>query len=62
MDGIGNGNVQFAGSVMLGDLNDFIAPSTTCVNPVFAEPAQSSGEKLGVAKISLDSGVFSGAG
>jgi len=43
---------------MLGDLNDFITPAQACVNPLFTS---STGEKdLGVAKISLDSGVFSG--
>ena len=33
---------SFAGSVMLGDLNDFIAPSQSCVNPLFAVPSSSS--------------------
>jgi hypothetical protein len=66
---------MMAGSVMLGDLNDFIAPSQACVNPLFAGPAKkgSSGEggtasdppvdasvRRGVAKIQLDSD-FGGA-
>ena len=54
-------------SVLLGDLNDYIEPSQACVNPLFVsvdakkevdQPPTKS--KKGVAKISLDSGIFSG--
>ena len=63
---------QFAGKVILGDLDDFIAPSQSCVNPLFASPSAPSGsaageggdgdgvDKRGVAKISLNSSIFSG--
>ena len=30
---------MFAGSVMLGDLSDFIAPSQACVNPILTRAA-----------------------
>ena len=51
--------MKFAGSVMLGDLNDFIAPAQACVNPLFAGDSAATKDK-GAAKISLDSGIFSG--
>jgi iron only hydrogenase large subunit-like protein len=38
-------------SVLLGDLNDFIAPSQACVNPLFAEPAR--GQQGGAVRLSL---------
>ena len=56
----------FAGAVVLGDLDDFIAPSQSCVNPIIATDVADASAKLdsgvqqGMAKISLDSGVFSG--
>jgi iron only hydrogenase large subunit-like protein len=34
-------------SVFLGDLNDFIAPSQACVNPLFAAPKDTSGAAAG---------------
>mmetsp|Transcript_16155 Transcript_16155/g.20033 ORF Transcript_16155/g.20033 Transcript_16155/m.20033 type:complete len:574 (-) Transcript_16155:227-1948(-) len=40
---------NFASSVMLGDLNDFITPAQACVNPLFVEP------KKGKAKDILES-------
>ena len=52
--------MKFAGSVMLGDLNDFIEPAQACVNPLFASDEPAAGPDKGVAKISLDSGIFSG--
>ena len=52
--------MKFAGSVMLGDLNDFIEPAQACVNPLFASDEPAAGQDKGVAKISLDSGIFSG--
>lgn len=55
---------KFAGSVILGDLSDFIEPTQACVNPLFAADVKRSQEELdaakGAAKISLDSGIFSG--
>jgi iron only hydrogenase large subunit-like protein len=58
---------MFAGSVMLGDLDDFINPSQSCINPLFSDDVNkaaaaattsSSGEQLedtrGIAKISLE--------
>lgn len=33
---------MFAGSVMLGDLNDFITPSQACVNPLFLDDKNKS--------------------
>ena len=51
---------------MLGDLNDFIVPAQACVNPLFAEQVntltdeESTRRKLGMARISLSSDVFSG--
>ena len=54
-------------SVLLGDLNDFIQPEQACTNPLFvSQDAPKEEDKLapkskkGVAKISLDSGIFSG--
>ena len=40
---------SFAGSVMLGDLNDFIAPSQSCVNPLFAVPSSSASTSASTA-------------
>jgi hypothetical protein len=54
---------RFSSSVLLGDLNDFIAPSQACVNPLFAPPSpadEPDAVKRGRAKVSLDSDVFSG--
>jgi len=31
------GGSRFAGAVLLGDLDDFVAPSQACVNPLFAD-------------------------
>eukprot|EP00501_MAST-03F_sp_TOSAG23-6_P002176 GSMAST32.ASY1.ANO1.2276.1 assembled CDS len=47
---------MFGSSVVLGDLNDFIAPSQACVNPMFG----ALGSSKGASKISLTSGAFSG--
>lgn len=51
-------------SVMLGDLNDFIAPGQACVNPLFTAPPAPGAEKpvedIGGAKVKLmleDDGV-----
>lgn len=49
---------NFASSVMLGDLNDFISPSQACVNPIFAGDKSSSNEaqnseSVGLPKIGL---------
>lgn len=39
---------------MLGDLNDFIAPSQACVNPILAaKPQAGAGSAEGVAKVTL---------
>ena len=35
---------EFASSVFLGDLNDFITPAQACVNPLFAPSATGDGE------------------
>lgn len=57
---------RFAGAVVLGDLNDFVAPSQACVNPIIASDVANANDVLdagiqqGLAKISLDSGIFSG--
>lgn len=46
-------------SVMLGDLDDFIAPGQACVNPLFTAPAnpgaekQAAGISVGGAKMQL---------
>lgn len=44
-------------SVILGDLNDFIAPGQACVNPLFTEPpapgAEKAVENIGGAKVQL---------
>lgn len=58
---------KFAGAVVLGDLSDFIEPSQACVNPLFAADVnaakqEADAQKKGAAKISLDSGIFSGIG
>ena len=55
---------------MLGDLNDFIVPAQSCVNPLFADAVNggAAGEddpdaarrKKGLARVSLSSDVFSG--
>ena len=36
---------QFSGKVLLGDLDDFIAPSQTCVTGVFSTSPSTSGGK-----------------
>ena len=57
---------RFAGAVVLGDLNDFVAPSQACVNPIIASDIATANETLdaesmlGLAKISLESSIFSG--
>ena len=59
---------KFAGSVMLGDLDDFITPAQSCVNPMFADEVNSMSTeerdalRRGTAKVSLSSGVFAGVG
>jgi hypothetical protein len=58
--------MAFAGSVILGDLDDFIAPSQSCVNPLFTEskgvaarsapaPSQPPADRRGAARLALDS-------
>ena len=56
-------------SVLLGDLNDFIQPSQACTNPLFVSDKGDGGEvsmastpatTRGTAKVTLDSGIFSG--
>jgi iron only hydrogenase large subunit-like protein len=45
---------MLAGTVMLGDLNDFIAPSQACVNPILAaKPQVAAGSGEGAAKVTL---------
>jgi iron only hydrogenase large subunit-like protein len=45
---------MLAGTVMLGDLNDFIAPSQACVNPILAaKPQAGAGSAEGVSKVTL---------
>ena len=39
----------FASSVMLGDLNDFITPAQSCVNPIFAEAANATPDEKAIA-------------
>lgn len=64
---------KFAGSVVLGDLDDFVSPSQACVNPIFADDVkraeelldhegdtEMNEEKKGYAKIQLTSGFDSG--
>jgi hypothetical protein len=54
----------FAGAVMLGDLDDFIAPSQACVNPLFFAPKKPEIAAPGVldakatARVSLDSDLL----
>ncbi len=51
---------------MLGDLNDYIVPAQSCVNPLFADQVNGAassldeGTRKGMARISLSSDVFSG--
>jgi hypothetical protein len=52
---------MFAGNVMIGDLNDFIQPSQSCINPRFmsstapATHAADQSEIAGRAKIEIAS-------
>jgi len=59
-------NTDFGGSVILGNLDDFIAPSQACVNPIFTQPRNNSGKddgtstdgasaSVGVARIEIES-------
>lgn len=57
------GGSRFAGAVLLGDLDDIIAPSQSCVNPLFTSgtetaPSEASaavdGGSSGRAKVSLE--------
>lgn len=57
---------MLAGTVMLGDLDDFINPSQSCVNPLFASTQAvgstaplAPGEARGIAKISIASDLGS---
>lgn len=60
MAGSGAGVSRFAGAVMLGGLDDFIAPSQSCVNPLFVgekkkpDAAEPPADPRGVARITLD--------
>jgi len=38
-------------AVLLGDLNDFIAPGQACVNPVFAKPSPASPAEPGARPV-----------
>jgi iron only hydrogenase large subunit-like protein len=44
----------FASAVLLGDLNDFIAPSQACVNPLFAAPSAPSAAALPKVGLQLE--------
>ena len=50
--------MDYGGSVVLGNLDDFIAPSQACVNPIFTQPKDgesAAATQIGVAKISIES-------
>lgn len=52
---------MFAGAVMLGDLDDFIAPSQACVNPLFAKPGAAAASDTGhggPARIAIESDLL----
>ena len=51
---------MFSGAALLADLDDFIAPSQSCVNPLFTEPAPparagATGARGGGARLELAS-------
>jgi iron only hydrogenase large subunit-like protein len=47
---------MFAGSVILGDLNDYIAPSQSCINPIFTKPSSAHSVSAAVSATSRDVG------
>lgn len=58
---------RFGSAVVLGDLDDFLAPTQACVNPLFVEGQQSASVASDdatpdVAQVTLHSGIFSGIG
>ena len=56
---------RFGSAVVLGDLDDFLAPTQACVNPLFVEGQKSAAAAAGppeVAQVTLHSGIFSGIG
>ena len=58
---------RFGSAVVLGDLDDFLAPTQACVNPLFVEGQQSTSVASAdatpdVAQVTLHSGIFSGIG
>lgn len=51
---------KFAGSVVLGDLSDFVAPAISCINPKFSSSDSQPSQSSGGAKLNIDSSIFSG--
>jgi hypothetical protein len=52
----------FASSVMLGDLNDFITPAQSCVNPIFAEAANAVPDEKAMAAAAVAEAAKNGTG
>ena len=61
-------NTGWGGSVILDNLDDFIAPSQACINPIFSgnsakiEKSSPTSSQVGVAKVTIESEDFGTVG